>query len=49
MKAFCLNNISKVALNTLKAPDKTVDDVNDADSILVRSAAMHEYELPNQF
>ena len=46
MKAFCLNNISKVALNTLKAPDKTVDDVNAADSILVRSAAMHDYELP---
>ena len=46
MKVFCLNNISKVALNTLKAPDKTVDDVNEADAILVRSAAMHEYELP---
>ena len=46
MKAFCLNNISKVALNTLKAPDQTVEDVNDADSILVRSFAMHEYELP---
>jgi D-3-phosphoglycerate dehydrogenase len=46
MKAFCLNNISKVALNTLKAPDKTVEDINDADSVLVRSFAMHEYELP---
>ena len=46
MKAYCLNKISKVALATLKAPDKTVDDVNEADAILVRSAAMHEYELP---
>ena len=46
MKAFCLNNISKVALATLKSPDVVVEDVNDADSILVRSADMHEYELP---
>ena len=46
MKAFCLNNISKVALATLKTPDVVVEDVNDADSILVRSADMHEYELP---
>ena len=46
MKAYCLNNISKVALNTLKNPDTTVEDVKDADSILVRSFAMHEYELP---
>ena len=46
MKAFCLNNISKVALATLNGNDKTVDSVNEADSILVRSFAMHEYELP---
>ena len=45
MKAFCLNNISKVALATLKAPDTIVEDVNDADSILVRSADMHEMKL----
>ncbi len=45
MKAFCLNNISKVALATLKAPDTIVDDVKDADSILVRSADMHEMKL----
>ena len=45
MKAFCLNNISKVALATLKAPDTIVEDVKDADSILVRSADMHEMKL----
>ena len=45
MKAYCLNEISKVALATLKAPDVTVDDLSKADSILVRSQAMHEMEL----
>ena len=45
MKAFCLNNISQVALNNLKNPDTTVADINDADSILVRSAEMKEMEL----
>lgn len=45
MKAFCLNNISKVALATLKNDDVVVNDVKEADSILVRSFAMHEYEL----
>ena len=45
MKAFCLNNISQVALNTLKNPDTIVADINDADSILVRSADMHEMKL----
>lgn len=46
MKAYCLNKISKVALSTLKAPDKTVDKIEDADSILVRSQDMHDMELP---
>lgn len=45
MKAFCLNNISKVALSTLKEPNKIVDNVEDANSILVRSFKMHDYEL----
>ena len=44
MKAFCLNKISKVALATLKSPDRIVDDIKDADSILVRSNAMHEMD-----
>lgn len=45
MKAYCLNNISKVALNTLRNPDTIVEDVTLADSILVRSYAMHEMSL----
>ncbi len=45
MKAYCLNNISKVALATLTSPDKIVEDIKDADSILVRSADMHEMDL----
>ncbi len=45
MKAYCLNNISKVALADVKDPDRIVEDINDADSILVRSADMHEMEL----
>ena len=46
MKVFCLNNISKEALNTINQPDVVVDDINNADSILVRSFKMHDYELP---
>lgn len=45
MKAFCLNNISKIALATLKEPNKIVDNVDEANSILVRSFKMHDYEL----
>lgn len=46
MKVFCLNNISKVALETIQSPDIIVDNINEADSILVRSAKMHDYQLP---
>ena len=45
MKAYCLNKISPIALEGLKAPDMVVDDINAADSILVRSQAMHDMEL----
>ena len=47
MKVFCLNKISPIALNSLKAPDVVVEDINAADSILVRSQAMHDMELGN--
>lgn len=47
MKAYCLNNISKVALATLSKQDRVVNDIKDADSILVRSFDMHETELDN--
>lgn len=47
MKAYCLNKISPIAIEGLKAPDVVVDDINNADSILVRSQAMHDMALPN--
>ena len=46
MKVFCLNNISKAALDTLSLPDCVTEDVSSADGILVRSYAMADYELP---
>ena len=45
MKVYCLNKISPIALDTIKAPDLIVNDINDADSILVRSQVMHDMEL----
>lgn len=45
MRAYCLNNISKKALNILES-NEIVKDINECDSILVRSAAMHDMELP---
>ena len=47
MKAYCLNKISPIALETIKAPDLIVNDINAADSILVRSQVMHDMELGN--
>lgn len=46
MKAYCLNNISKVALDALVQPDATVEAMENADCILVRSAQMAGIELP---
>lgn len=45
MKVFCLNKISLLALQTIKKPDAIVNDINDADSILVRSQVMHDMAL----
>ncbi|MCQ2792056.1 MAG: 3-phosphoglycerate dehydrogenase family protein [Bacilli bacterium] len=47
MKAFVLNNISKAVLNDLSNKNLIVDDVNKADSILVRSFEMKDYKLPD--
>ena len=46
MKVYCLNNISRVALNTLQVPDTTVTSMENADCVLVRSADMRETALP---
>lgn len=44
----CLNPISKVGLDNLASDYKIIDDINDADGVLVRSASMHELELPDK-
>ncbi len=44
----CLNPISNVGLDKLTANFVLTDDVNDAEGILVRSASMHEMELPEK-
>ena len=48
MNVFCLNNISKVALDTLSNDDLVCDRPEDADAILVRSYAMADYQLPEK-
>ena len=45
-KVNCLNKISKVGMARLTADYTVVEDFNDADVALVRSAAMHEMEFP---
>ncbi len=42
----CLNPISAVGLENFTADYEKTEDVNEAEGILVRSASMHEMELP---
>ncbi len=42
----CLNPISTVGLENFTADYEKTEDVNEAEGILVRSASMHEMELP---
>ena len=42
----CLNPIANVGLDLLTDDYKKVDEVKDAQAVLVRSAAMHDLELP---
>ena len=44
-KYACLNPIAAVGLNNFSADYTKTEDSNDADAILVRSAAMHDMEL----
>lgn len=44
----CLNPISQIGLKNFTADYAIVDDVNQAEGILVRSASMHEMELPEK-
>lgn len=43
----CLNPIAEVGLEVLTDNYKKVDDIKDAQAALVRSASMHEMELPD--
>lgn len=43
----CLNPIADVGLNLFSEDYKKVDDLNDAQAVLVRSAAMHDLDLPD--
>lgn len=45
-KLNCLNPISQIGLKNLSAEYTMTDNVNEAEGILVRSASMHEMELP---
>lgn len=45
-KINCLNPISSVGTDLLNDNYELTQEVNEADAILVRSAAMHEMELP---
>ena len=46
-KLNCLNPISKIGLDYLTTDYSMTDDVTEAEGILVRSASMHEMELPD--
>ena len=43
----CLNPIAKVGLDRFTEDYKKVKDISEADAVLVRSANMHEMELPD--
>ena len=45
---YCLNPIAQVGLDGFGADYKKTEDINEADGVLVRSAAMHDMELPEK-
>lgn len=45
-KIHCLNNISAVGLDLLTDQYELTENIEEADAILVRSANMHEMEIP---
>lgn len=47
-KYYCLNPISKIGLDDFTEEFTKTEDVNEAEGILVRSAAMHDMELSDQ-
>ncbi len=47
-KYTCLNPIAEVGLNRFSADFEKTDNINEAQGVLVRSASMHEMELPDE-
>ena len=45
-KVKCLNPIAACGMDLLPAGYDVIDELADADVVLVRSAAMHDLELP---
>lgn len=45
-KYYCLNPISQIGLDDFTQEFAKTEDVNEAEGILVRSASMHDMELP---
>ena len=46
-KYNCLNPIAGVGLDLFSEDYTKVEDMKDADAVLVRSAAMHDLDLPD--
>ena len=46
-KYHCLNPIAQVGLNKFSDQYEKTEKIEEADGILVRSAAMHDMELPD--
>ena len=44
----CLNPISNVGLHLFTGDYKKTEEVKEAEAVLVRSAAMHDMELPEK-
>ncbi len=47
-KYHCLNPIAEVGLNRFTGKYEKTDNISEADGILVRSASMHEIDLPEK-
>jgi len=47
-KYTCLNPIAAVGLEKFTADYEKTEDIKEAQGVLVRSASMHEMELPDE-
>ena len=47
-KVHCLNKISPIGTNLLTEQYEQTPELKDAEAVLVRSAAMHDMEVPQQ-